>query len=82
VVALGHALAEASGRESLRQPNITGALAAVMLDLGFPWTSIRGIVISARSLGLTAHVVEELEQGNKWRHAPSEQVEYTGTLPS
>lgn len=79
---LGTALAEATSREALSHPNVTGALAAVMLDLGFPWTSIRGIVISARSIGLTAHVVEELEQGNKWRHVPSDQVEYTGTLPS
>jgi citrate synthase len=75
---LGEALAAASGRAPLRIANVTGALAAILLDLGFPWSSVRGIVISARSLGLTAHVVEELEQGNKWRHVPADQVVYTG----
>ena len=80
VVALGEALAKRTGRPQLGLPNVTGALAAILLDLGFPWQSIRGIVIAARSLGLTAHVVEELEQGNKWRHAPADAVRYTGPL--
>lgn len=75
---LGAVLADATGRESLRQPNVTGAIAGILLDLGFPWTAVRGVVMSARSLGLTAHVVEELEQGNKWRHVSSGDVEYTG----
>ncbi|MBC7632513.1 citryl-CoA lyase [Aeromicrobium sp.] len=79
---LGSALGESTGRDNLRRANVTGALAAILLDLGFPWRSIRGVVIAARSLGLTAHVVEELEQGNRWRHASSESVEYTGPLPS
>jgi citrate synthase len=76
--ALGAALERATGRENLRRANVTGALAAILLDLGFPWQSIRGIVIAARSLGLTAHIVEELQQGNKWRHAPADTVQYTG----
>lgn len=79
---LGTSLADSTGRESLRRANVTGALAAILLDLGFPWRSIRGVVIAARSLGLTAHVVEELEQGNRWRHAPADSVEYTGPLPA
>ncbi|MBD8605498.1 citryl-CoA lyase [Aeromicrobium fastidiosum] len=79
---LGTALGESTGRENLRRANVTGALAAVLLDLGFPWRSIRGVVIAARSLGLTAHVVEELEQGNRWRHAAGDSVEYTGPLPA
>ena len=40
--------------------------------------AIRGMVIVPRSAGLVAHVVEELEQGNKWRHAASENVTYLG----
>lgn len=75
---LGESLGQATGRAHLRRANVTGALAAILLDLGFPWQSIRGIVIAARSLGLTAHVVEELEQGNRWRHAPADTVKYTG----
>lgn len=79
---LGCALGDSSGRESLRRANVTGAVAAILLDLGFPWRSIRGVVVAARSLGLTAHVVEELEQGNRWRHASGDSVEYTGPQPA
>lgn len=58
--------------------NVTGALAALLLDLGFPWQAIRGLVIVPRTTGLLAHVVEELDQGGRWRHASADQVEYTG----
>lgn len=58
--------------------NVTGAVAALLLDLGFPWMAIRGLVIVPRTTGLLGHVVEELEQGGKWRHASSDHVEYTG----
>jgi citrate synthase len=75
---LGEALAAGTGRPSLRSANVTGAMAAILLDLGFPAASVRGVVISARCLGLTAHIVEELDQGNRWRHAPADQITYTG----
>lgn len=78
---LGTALGAATGKPALRSANVTGAIAGILLDLGFPWSSIRGLVISARSLGMTAHIVEELEQGNRWRHAPAEDVDYVG-LPA
>lgn len=58
--------------------NVTGAIAALFLDLGFSWMAIRGMVIAARSSGLVAHVVEEREQGGTWRHVPAERVTYTG----
>lgn len=58
--------------------NVTGALAALLLDLGFSWKAIRGLVIAPRTTGLLAHVVEELDQGGKWRHASADHVEYTG----
>lgn len=58
--------------------NVTGAIAALLLDLGFSWRAIRGMVMVPRSAGLVAHVVEEIEQGNKWRHAASENVTYLG----
>lgn len=77
----GEELEKATGRPALGRANITGALAAILLDLGFPWMSIRGIVIAARALGLTAHIVEEVDQGNRWRHAAAEDVEYTGLQP-
>jgi citrate synthase len=75
---LGEALAAGTGRAFLRSANVTGAIAAILLDLGFPAASVRGVVISARCLGLTAHIVEELSQGNTWRHAPADQITYTG----
>lgn len=66
---------------SLSRPmpaNVNGAVAAIVLDLGFPWQSVRGFVIAPRTLGLAAHYVEELQQGGRWRHAPAERVRYTG----
>ncbi|MGM7668027.1 citryl-CoA lyase [Microbacterium sp. A93] len=79
--ALGTRLGESTGRSSLGQPNVTGALAGILLDFGFPWQTIRGIVIASRSVGLAAHVAEEMVQGNRWRHASAEDVTYTGPLP-
>lgn len=61
--------------------NVTGALAALLLDLGFSWRAIRGMVIAPRTAGLVAHVVEELDQGGRWRHVPADQVTYTGPAP-
>jgi citrate synthase len=58
--------------------NVTGALAALLLDLGFPWSAVRGLVIAPRTAGLLAHVIEEHEQGGRWRHAAAEDVRYTG----
>jgi citrate synthase len=59
-------------------PNVNGAVAAIGLDLGFPWSSMRGLVITARMGGLTAHVVEAREQGTRWRGASPGSVAYTG----
>jgi citrate synthase len=58
--------------------NINGALAVIFLDLGFPWRAFRGLVVGPRTLGLTAHYLEEVEQRGRWRHAASNRVEYTG----
>lgn len=74
--ALERSIEEQLGR---RLPaNVTGALAALLLDLGFPARAVRGIVIGSRAPGLVAHVVEELEQGGRWRHARADAVTYTG----
>ena len=49
----------ASGR---RLPiNVTGAVAAVLLDLGFRWQILRGFGILSRIPGLIAHLDEEME---------------------
>ena len=41
--------------------NVTGAIAAVLLDLGIPWQILRGFGILSRVPGLIAHLGEELE---------------------
>lgn len=67
---------EHTGKEL--RPNVNGIVAALLLDLGFPWQAVRGFVITPRTMGLTAHFVEERVQGSKWRHAAAEAVSYTG----
>jgi citrate synthase len=48
----------ASGR---RLPiNVTGAVAALLLELGVPWRMHRGFALISRSVGLVAHIGEEL----------------------
>lgn len=69
-------LEQSLGRQM--KPNVNGALASITLDLGLPWRSIRGLVVAPRTFGLTAHFLEELEQGGRWRHASAEKVRYTG----
>jgi len=61
--------------------NVDGATAALLLDLGFSWQAARLFIIGPRVVGLTAHYIEEVEQGNVWRHVPEAQVEYTGVKP-
>lgn len=54
------ALAQATGR---RLPlNVTGAIAAVLMDLGFPWQILRGFALISRTAGLVAHLAEEMER--------------------
>jgi citrate synthase len=40
--------------------NVTGAVAAILLELGIPWQLHRGFALIARCAGLVAHVGEEL----------------------
>lgn len=42
--------------------NVTGAAAAVLLGLGIPWQLQRGFALIARTVGLVAHIGEELER--------------------
>jgi citrate synthase len=41
--------------------NVTGGIAAVLLDVGFPWQILRGFGILSRIPGLIAHLHEEIE---------------------
>lgn len=41
--------------------NVTGAVAAVLSELGVPWQLHRGFALVSRSAGLVAHIGEEIE---------------------
>ena len=44
--------------------NVTGAIAAVLLELGFDWHILRGFALMSRVVGLVAHVDEERLTGS------------------
>ena len=53
--------------ESVGRPvpiNVTGAIAAVLLELGFDWHILRGFALMSRVVGLVAHVDEERLTGS------------------
>jgi citrate synthase len=41
--------------------NATGAIGALLCEIGFPVAAMRGVAVVSRSAGLLAHAVEELE---------------------
>ncbi len=47
--------------------NVTGAMAALLCEIGFPVGVLRGVTVVARAGGLVAHILEEQE-----RHAGAE----------
>lgn len=56
--------AEASRAAGKRLPiNVTGAIAAVLLELGIDWRLFRGFGLMSRVVGLVAHVGEEQRTG-------------------
>lgn len=59
-VALEQAAAEAYGRPMVL--NVSCAIPAVLLDVGFPAHAMRGIPILARTAGLLAHLAEEMDR--------------------
>jgi citrate synthase len=42
--------------------NVSGAIPAVMLDVGYPAAAIKGIPLLARTAGLVAHLYEESQR--------------------
>ena len=57
---LGRSLDEVHGRHLTI--NATGAIAALLLEIGLPVQSMRAIAVTARAGGLTGHVMEEAQQ--------------------
>jgi citrate synthase len=61
--------------------NLTGAVAAVLSDLGYPWQIVRGFSLVARSAGLVGHVLEEQRAptGRYVWDLVERSIPYTGT---
>jgi citrate synthase len=75
------AVAEAYGRPLTL--NVSLPIAAVMLDLGFPESSVKAVPILARTAGLLAHLAEERENpiGFAMAKEAEESVEYRPPQP-
>lgn len=57
--------------------NIDGAIAAILMDLGFDYKVANGVFCIARTPGLVAHCAEE-RNVKGMRHIPPEECEYDG----
>lgn len=58
--------------------NIDGALAALLLDLGFPPRLGKGFFIIGRVPGLVAHAIEEREREKPVRRLAEDEIRYDG----
>jgi citrate synthase len=60
-IALLHVLGEEIDRAAGRHLtlNVTGAMAAVLSEIGFPVAAMRGVAVVARAAGLVGHICEE-----------------------
>ncbi len=79
VALLEHVAAAAEARSKRNLPiNATGAIGALMLELGFPWQICRGIAVISRSVGLVGHIAEEMRNPlgrEMWERAEHETTE-------
>jgi citrate synthase len=78
------ALLEAISREAERRLqrtlpiNATGAIGALLCELGFPWRICRGVVVISRAVGLVGHLAEEMRNPlarEIWERAEAEVYE-------
>lgn len=60
--------------------NIDGICACIALDLGFDWRTTQMFLLTARSVSMGAHYLEELSQDTIWRHIPADQIDYEGAV--
>ncbi len=63
--------------------NVSGAIPAVLLDVGFPLGALKGVPLLARTAGLIAHLLEESERpiGFVLSHAAGQAIDYDGPAP-
>ncbi|MFZ2508494.1 MAG: citryl-CoA lyase [Steroidobacteraceae bacterium] len=63
--------------------NVSGAIAAVLLDAGYPLLAVKGVPMLARTASLIAHLVEEQERplGFVLAHGGAAAVAYDGKAP-
>lgn len=64
--------------------NVSAAIPAVLLGVGFPVASLRGVPILARTAGLIAHLAEEAEtpSGFALSYQATREVRYDGSVPA
>jgi citrate synthase len=63
--------------------NVSAAIPAVLLGIGFPLSALKGVPLLARTAGLIAHLSEEQESpsGFALSYQATREVRYDGTLP-
>lgn len=63
--------------------NVSGAIAAVLLDAGYPLPALKGVPLLARTAGLIAHLIEEQTRpiGFAMSGAAAEAIRYDGDAP-
>jgi citrate synthase len=64
--------------------NVSAAIPAVLLDVGFPADALKGVPILARTAGLIGHLTEELARpiGFALSYQATREQRYTGALPA
>ena len=64
--------------------NVSSAIAAVLLDAGYPLLALKGVPMLARTASLIAHLLEEQQQpiGFVLSHAAAAAIEYDGPAPA
>ncbi len=80
--ALERVIPDIVGRE-LRM-NVSAAIPAVLLGVGFPVASLRGVPILARTAGLIAHLAEEAKtpSGFALSYQATRELQYDGQVPA
>jgi citrate synthase len=48
-------------RKRLIPVNVTGAIAAIALDMGYPWQITKAFALIGRTLGVMGHIAEEIQ---------------------